>query len=335
MTAMLSVEAYVAGILGGERQILARAITLVESRLEKHRETAEKVLQALHSHCGNALRIGISGVPGVGKSTFIETLGLKLTEEGHKIAVLAVDPSSSVGGGSILGDKTRMQSLARQPAAFIRPSPSGGRLGGVAATTREAMLCCEAAGFTVILVETVGVGQSEAAVAELVDLFMLLLLPGAGDDLQGIKRGALELANLVVVNKADGNNLAAANLARRDYEAALRLTRPVASVPPVVLCSALQGSGMTALWQTVKQLEHQARSSGEFQEKRRNQQTGWLWSHVEESLLNWFRTNPAVQRRLDEALHSVNSGQELAPVAAKRLLALLQTERFPPVGDEK
>ena len=307
----------------GDRRALARAITLVESTRADHRDEAVALLEAILPATGAATRVGISGAPGAGKSTFIETLGVHLVDAGHRVAVLAVDPSSARSGGSILGDKTRMEQLSRRPEAFIRPSPAGGTLGGVARRTREAMLVCEAAGFDVMLVETVGVGQSEVAVAGMVDLFVLLLGPGAGDDLQGVKRGIVELADLLVVNKADG---ALADLARHtaaDYANALHLVRPSdnGDVARVRTCSALLGEGIDELWATVEALVVAARASGELEEKRTAQARAWMWSEVTDTLLDELRDDPAVKARIESLEDDVSSGRVSPAAAARQVLA--------------
>lgn len=312
------------GVLRGERRSLAKAITLLESTRGDHRRRADALLNALLPAAGNALRLGISGVPGVGKSTFIEALGLQLIDEGHRVAVLAVDPSSSLSGGSILGDKTRMERLSAQERAFIRPSPAGGTLGGVAAKTRESMLACEAAGFDVVIVETVGVGQSETAVAGMTDLFVLLQLPNAGDDLQAIKRGVMELADLVVVNKADLDE-AAANRARAMLQGSLRLLAAHGREegPPPVLCvSALKGQGMQAFRDEVRRLAAARRDGGAFEERRRRQALAWMWDNVNAGLLSGFRAHPAVRAALADTLRDVVEGRVAPSVAARALLDL-------------
>ena len=312
-------------VRAGERRSLARAITLVESTRADHRDEAAALLDELLPATGGSTRVGISGAPGAGKSTFIEALGLHLVGAGHEVAVLAVDPSSTRGGGSILGDKTRMEELSRAPQAYIRPSPSGGTLGGVARRTREAMLVCEAAGFDVVLVETVGVGQSEVAVAGLVDLFCLLLAPGAGDELQGVKRGIVELADLVVVNKADG---ALADLARHtasDYGHALHLLRPRTDgwSARVLSCSALHGVGIDAVWDAVSEFMAVARDSGGLGRRRGEQARDWLWSEVSETLLERLRSDAKVRADL-EGLEREVVAQRMSPTAA----ALRLLERF-------
>jgi LAO/AO transport system kinase len=307
------------GVRGGDRRALARAITLVESTRPDHRAAAEALLAELLPRSGNSVRLGISGVPGVGKSTFIEAFGLHVIGRGHRVAVLAVDPSSQRTGGSILGDKTRMEHLTREPAAFIRPSPSGGTLGGVARRTREAMLLCEAAGFDVVVVETVGVGQSETAVADMVDLFMLLLLPGGGDELQGIKKGIVELADLIVVNKADGDLVAAARHAVAEYRHALALLRPPASGwrVPVMTCSAAESRGIAEVWDTVGEHRALMERTGAFAERRAGQARAWMWNEIHDGLLDAFRTHPAVRADLARLEAEVAAGR-LAPAAAAR-----------------
>ncbi len=318
----LSVDEVERGVLAGDRALLGRAITLVESRRADHREMAQELLTRLLPRTGGALRIGVTGVPGVGKSTFLERLGSELVERGRRPAVLAVDPSSSLSGGSILGDKTRMPKLAADRRAFIRPSPSGGSLGGVARKTREAMLLCEAAGYDVVFVETVGVGQSEAVVAGMVDFLLLLLLPGAGDELQGIKRGLLERVDMVAVNKADGDHLAAARKARTYYLSALKYLRPGGAWrPPVVTVSAREGSGLGELWARVEEHRRLCSASGELERRRRDQRRAWMWSAVEDELLGSLRRHPRVAALLPELERRVVAG-EIAPTrAARRLLA--------------
>lgn len=312
-------------LLRGDRRALARAITLVESRHEADRVAADALLQKILPHTGKAIRIGISGTPGVGKSSFIERFGLYLTGQTKKVAVLAVDPSSTLSGGSILGDKTRMEQLVRDPNAFIRPSPSGGSLGGVARRTREAMLLTEAAGFDVVLVETVGVGQSETTVAEMVDLFLLLLAPAGGDDLQGIKRGIMELADLVVVNKADGELLPKARLAAADYRMALHLMRPRHTdwQPQVQMASALMNEGIDAVWTTVEDFRTKLEKSGAFQAQRRHQAEGWLWRELQDGLLDWLKQDAAVASELPKLQKAVSAGKATPHAAAKKILSLL------------
>ncbi|WP_142849287.1 methylmalonyl Co-A mutase-associated GTPase MeaB [Telmatospirillum sp. J64-1] len=309
-------------VLAGDRRALARAITLIESTRPDHRERAEAMLQHLLPHTGKGVRLGISGVPGVGKSTFIEAFGLHVIGQGHRVAVLAVDPSSPRSGGSILGDKTRMEDLSRHPDAFIRPSPSGGTLGGVARRSREALLACEAAGFDVIIVETVGVGQSETAVADMVDMFLLLLVPGGGDELQGIKKGIVELADAIVVNKADGDLAAAAQRAQREYASALHLLRPASAAwtPPVLRCSALSRDGLGEVWTMVEEYRRVMGESGEIDSRRAAQARAWMWNEVNETLLARLQSHPAVTGILRTLEDKVASGSCTPTVAAQTLL---------------
>ncbi|WP_439497594.1 methylmalonyl Co-A mutase-associated GTPase MeaB [Bosea sp. (in: a-proteobacteria)] len=314
---MVDVAALEDAILAGERAALARAITLAESRRADHREQAHRLIQRLLPHAGGANRVGITGVPGVGKSTVIDALGTYLTGLGHKVAVLAVDPSSTRSGGSILGDKTRMARLAVDPNAYIRPSPSSGTLGGVAAKTRETMLLCEAAGFDVILVETVGVGQSETAVADLTDFFLVLMLPNAGDELQGIKKGIVEIADMIAVNKADGAGANAARAAAAQYRSALHILAPSSSLwsTPVVTISGLTGDGLDAMWSKVE--DHRARlgAKGLIAEKRRRQDVKWMWAMVEDRLQARLRHDPALKARTPMLEAAVGAG-ELSPTLA-------------------
>ncbi len=318
-------QALIDGVLSGDRRLLSRCITLVESSLAAHQEAARRILGALLPHTGGAVRLGITGVPGVGKSTFIEALGLLLVAQGRRVAVLAVDPTSVRSGGSVMADKTRMERLSREANAFIRPSPSGGTLGGVARKTRETMLVCEAAGFDVVLVETVGVGQSETAVAAMVDFFLVLLLAGAGDEIQGIKRGVLELADALAVTKADGENRARAEHAARVYASALRLLQPSSPSwePPVLLCSALEGGGIAEIWQTVQRHREIFTATGELAQKRRRQAVDWMWALIEEGLRERFRRHPAVRGRLERTLRDVEAGRMPPTTAAEALLFLL------------
>ncbi len=310
------------GIRAGDRRSLARAITLAESTRTDHRALADEVLETLLPETGRSRRIGISGPPGVGKSTFIEAFGLHVIDHGHRPAVLAIDPSSRRTGGSILGDKTRMAELSHSEAAFIRPSPGSGHLGGVARRTREAMLLCEAAGFDVVIIETIGVGQSEVAVADMVDLFTLLVSPGGGDELQGIKRGIMELADLVIVNKADGDLAAAAGRTRADYAAAVHLLRPKwqAWATEVMACSALTGSGVDEIWTAVGRFAEQVTESGELVTARSQQATAWLWSEISDTLIDRFRADPAVAALLEKAETAVASGLNTPTHAARMLL---------------
>jgi LAO/AO transport system kinase len=316
---------YINGVLEGNRRILAKTITLIESSLDTHREMSRRILEKIHPHSGRAVRLGITGVPGVGKSTFIESFGLYLVEKGHRIAVLAVDPSSTRSGGSILADKTRMEKLSVHPNAYIRPSPSGGALGGVGFKTRETMLVCEAAGFDVIIVETVGVGQSEITVASMVDTFLVLMLAGAGDELQGIKKGVLEIADAIAVNKADGDNVQKAEQARKAYEYALHLLTPVSPLwfPPVLTCSAKEMIGIQKIWETV--LDHRKKliDAGELDIKRKQQSLAWMWSLVEEGLKERFRKNPEVKKCLRTISRKVEDGVTTPTIAAEKLLSCL------------
>src|SRR5262245_18363454 len=304
-------------IRAGERAVLARAITLIESKRADHRKTARALVQELLPASGNAVRVGITGMPGVGKSTTIDALGTFLTGGGHKVAVLTVDPSSSRTGGSILGDKTRMARLAADDNAFIRPSPASGTLGGVAAKKRETTLLCEAAGYDVVLVETVGIGQSEIAVADMTDFFLVLMLPGAGDELQGLNKGVVVLADMIAVNKADGDNVARANAAAAEYRAALHILKPRSPdwTPPVVTYSALTGAGVAELWNHV--LAHRARlsKSGALEHQRREQQVKWMWSMIEERLIGRLKSDPTVKARLPALEAAVAEGR-LSPALA-------------------
>jgi len=314
----------VRGIRAGDRATLARAITLIESKRADHRRTAHHLVQELLPHTGKAVRLGITGAPGVGKSTTIDVLGTYLTGKGHKVAVLAVDPSSTRTGGSILGDKTRMAGLSSDPNAFVRPSPSSGTLGGVAAKTRETMLVCEAAGYDAVMVETVGIGQSETAVADMTDCFLVLMLPGAGDELQGLKKGIVELADMIAVNKADGDNIERARLAAAEYRAALNILTPHSATwsPPVVTYSALAQHGIAELWAQV--LSHKAKmtESGELAARRRDQQVKWMWTMLEERLTARLRSDAAVRAKLRQSEAQVAEGK-LAPMLAVEEIAQL------------
>ncbi|MCK2218869.1 methylmalonyl Co-A mutase-associated GTPase MeaB [Actinomadura sp. ATCC 31491] len=315
---MHSLEDYADGVRAGSRTWIARAITLVESTRPDHMALAQRLLVELTPLTGHARRVGVSGVPGVGKSTFIDALGTMLTGQGHKVAVLAVDPSSTRTGGSILGDKTRMARLAADPAAFIRPSPTSGTLGGVAKATREAMVVVEAAGYDVVLVETVGVGQSETAVADMVDTFLLLTLARTGDQLQGIKKGVLELADVIAVNKADGEHQLPARKAARELAGALRMLRSDSTPPPVLTCSGQTGEGLEKLWRQV--VAHQ--ESADLGAKRRAQQVGWTWTLVRERLLAELRDDPGVAAIRDEVEHEILAGTLTPALAADRLLSV-------------
>jgi len=318
-----SVEALAEALRGGDRTELSRAITLVESTRPDHREQAQQLLLRLLPEPGDALHVGITGVPGVGKSTAIEALGMMLIDEGHRVAVLAVDPSSTRTGGSILGDKTRMARLAVHPAAYVRPSPTSGTLGGVAKATRETIVLLEAAGFDVILVETVGVGQSEVAVANMVDTFVFLTLARTGDQLQGIKKGVLELADIVAVNKADGEHAVEAKAAARELAAAMRLIYPRDTLwrPPVLTMSALEGTGLQELWDAVLRHRDVLTQAGEFDAKRRQQQVDWTWSMVRDAVLDRVLANPAVKRIRAEVERQVRDGELTAALAAQRILS--------------
>lgn len=308
-------------LLAGERRALAKAITLAESTRTDHRHRAQQLLDSLLPHTGRSLRIGISGVPGVGKSTFIEALGMFLIAAGHRLAVLAVDPSSSVNGGSILGDKTRMELLSQRNEAFIRPSPSSGSLGGVAEHTREAVLICEAAGYDVIIVETVGVGQSETAVAGMTDIFVLMQLPNAGDDLQAIKKGIMELADLVVFNKADIDP-AAAQLAAAQMRSALSMLHPASAnwQPPVLTLSATRKDGLAQFWQTIEKFRDTLTATGEFAARRQHQALAWMWQQIDSGLRSRFSEHPGVKDMLAELSISVEAGTTTPTASAQRLL---------------
>jgi len=320
-------QALEGGVLRGDRRSLAKAITLVESSRADHRDEAQRLLERLLPSTGKATRVGITGVPGVGKSTFIEAFGLYLVSGGHRVAVLAVDPSSSLSGGSILGDKTRMPALAASEQAFIRPSPSRGSLGGVAARTREASLLCEAAGYDVVLVETVGVGQSEYLVASMVDFFLVLMLPGAGDELQGIKRGILELADALAINKSDGDNVARASRARAEYQAAFHVMRSGGSWdPPVVTISAAESRGMDEVWKIIGHHRERLTESGDLARKRGDQRQRWFWSLLEEGLKDRFLHRPEVKEAVFEAERAIDALTTTPTAAANRVLALLEAK---------
>jgi len=319
-------ETLALAIRAGERRALAQGITLVESSRPADQAEAEALLARLLPASGRAIRLGISGTPGVGKSSFIERFGMYLIGRGHRVAVLAIDPSSQISGGSILGDKTRMETLARQPQAFIRPTPAGQSLGGVARRTREAMVLVEAAGFDVVLVETVGVGQSETTVAQMVDMFLLLLAPGGGDDLQGIKRGIMELADLVIINKADGDLLPAAKLAQADYHAALHLMRArhAGWHPQVLLVSALRNEGIDEVWRQIGAFRSVLEADGSFITQRRTQAQSWLQREIHDGLWDWLHADPRVQELLPELKQAVDAERLTPAAAARRLLARLR-----------
>jgi LAO/AO transport system kinase len=320
----LSEEEYIQGVIQGDRVVLSRAITLIESSLPHDHLLSEKVMEGILPHVGKSIRIGITGVPGVGKSTFIENFGKILLERGHKLAVLAIDPSSQKSGGSILGDKTRMEKLSADKRAYIRPSPAGTALGGVSARTREAMLLCEAAGFDIVLIETVGVGQSEVAVRGMVDFFLLLMLAGAGDELQGIKKGIIEMCDALVINKADGENEQAAQKAKKEYSNALHLFPPKSNnwVPMVKTCSAIEEKGLSEIWEMILNFREKVKGNGYFESNRSEQRVNWLNEHILYLLERQFITNPAVQSELEIVKQRVKNG-EVSPIGkAKDLVEL-------------
>jgi LAO/AO transport system kinase len=325
----LSPDEYVEGVLRGDRTILSRAITLVESNAARHFDQAQRVVQAILPHTGNSIRVGITGVPGAGKSTFIEALGTWLCRMGKKVAVLAVDPSSSVSRGSILGDKTRMENLAKEPGAFIRPSPSGGTLGGLTRKSRETLLLCEAAGYDVVLVETIGVGQSETTVRSMVDFFLLLVITGAGDELQGMKKGVMELADAVLVNKADGGNAMKAEGTRVEYERILHYLRPATEgwVTRACTCSALENRGIEEIWNVILEFVDNVRTSGVFEDRRRQQTLSWVYGMVEEHLRKSFYECPAVMENRRQVEESVVKGGLSAAQAAQKLLFLYEEKQ--------
>ena len=317
--------ALASAIRAGDRASLARAITLIESKRADHRADAHGLVQELLPASGKAVRLGITGAPGAGKSTTIDALGTYLTGQGHRVAVLAVDPSSSRTGGSILGDKTRMARLAVDPDAFIRPSPASGTLGGVAAKTRETMLLCEAAGYDVVIVETVGVGQSETAVSDMTDFFLLLMVAGTGDELQGLKKGVVELADMIAVNKADGDNIERARVAAADFRGALNILTPASATwsPPVITYSALTGTGIPELWTKVVEHKDKLGDTGELAERRRAQQVKWMWTMLEERLTQRLRSDPAVRAKLRSAESAVAAGTLAPTLAVEEIAALL------------
>lgn len=324
----LSVDDYIEGVLEGDRAILGRAITLVESNSYAHMQLAQDLLKRLLPYTGNSIRIGITGVPGVGKSTFIESLGCYLLEQGSKVAVLAVDPSSSITGGSILGDKTRMERLCQDKRCFIRPSPSGGTLGGVTRKTRETMLVCEAAGFDVILVETIGVGQNEITVRSMVDFFLLLMLAGAGDELQGIKKGIIEIADTILINKADGDNKALAEIAKNEYERALHYLQPATEgwYTHVYTCSSITGEGIDQVWSVVEKFRKLTSDSGIFASRRKSQTLEWVYAMVDEHLRTIFYKHPGIANALNEIEKSVIDGKMPPTVAVNKLISIFESK---------
>lgn len=325
---MPSSDVLVEGIIKGDTAALGRAITLVESHRKDHLEQANAIVQKCLSKTRDAIRIGITGVPGVGKSTFIETLGALLIAEGNRVAVLAVDPTSTQSKGSILGDKTRMEDLVKNPNAFIRPSPSGATLGGVARKTRETIILCEAAGYTIVLIETVGVGQSETAVHGMVDFFLLLQLSGAGDELQGIKRGIVEMADAVVVNKADGDNIKKARVAAQEFTRALHLYPPKENgwIPKVMTCSATENSGIDAIWEMIQGNIQQNRTSGHFLEKRKRQNKNWLYESIEERLKSAFFQNETMATELEKFVDKVMADTISPFDAAEQLIGMFKNK---------
>ncbi len=326
---VLQVEDYVKGVAAGDRMILSRAITLIESNHPAHFAKAQRVLQELLPRTGKALRIGITGVPGAGKSTMIEAFGNMLCDQGHQVAVLTVDPTSSVTKGSILGDKTRMGTLSRRENAFIRPSPAGGTLGGVARKSRETMLMCEAAGYDIILIETVGVGQSETTVRSMVDFFMLVVLTGAGDELQGIKKGIMELADAIVINKADGDNLLKAKVSRGEYERMIEYLRPATEgwQTHAYLCSALKKTGLQDIWDVIRIFQQRTREKGSFQQRRERQLLDWMNSMIDEHLHNLFFDDPVVIGRMPEVKQAVLNGTVSPTQGVAELIRLFDIER--------
>jgi LAO/AO transport system kinase len=319
---LLEASGYVNGILQGDRSLLSQAITLVESALPEHQELAREIIRNSLPHSGKSIRIGITGVPGVGKSTFIEALGKRITAAGKKLAVLAIDPSSERSGGSILGDKTRMEDLSVDPLAFIRPSPAGGSLGGVARKTRETIILCEAGGYEVIFIETVGVGQSETTVHSMVDFFLLLMLAGAGDELQGIKRGIMEMADVIAITKSDGSNTEKARRAAREYENALHLFPPSESgwSPKVLTCSALEQTGITEIWQVIEEYVKRTGENGYFKCKRSQQAKFWMYEFIHESLRSHFYAHPGMGQRLERLEKEVMTGSMSSFHAALEIL---------------
>ena len=318
-------EDFVNGIVNGNKKALSKAITHIESTHPKHQALADEIMKQVIPHTGNSVRLGITGVPGVGKSTFIEALGMFLVEKGHRVAVLAVDPTSSLSGGSILADKTRMEHLTGEENAFIRPSPSGNYLGGVAQKTRETMLLCEAAGYDVIIIETVGVGQSETAAAAMVDFFLFLALANAGDELQGIKKGILELADAIAINKADKKYLDQAGLAKKIYENALHIVNPASQhwSPKVLTCSALEKTGIEQVWDTVLEHNDVFRKSGELDKRRHKQSIEWMWTIIEDGIKQHFTNLPEVKEMISDLTYEIQNDKQTPANAAKKVLALI------------
>ncbi len=325
---LLSVDEYVNGVLKFDRNILARTITLIESNNHQHQEIAQQVLKNLLPYSGKSLRIGITGIPGAGKSTLIESFGLFLLNQGHKVAVLTVDPSSTVTKGSILGDKTRMENLSKENNCFIRPSPSGGTLGGVTRKSRETITVCEAAGFDIILIETVGVGQSEVTVRSMVDFFLLVLIAGGGDELQGIKRGIMELVDAILINKADGDNEKKANISKADYENALHYLQPATKgwKPKVLTTSALTGKGIPELWNTIKEFEKLSKESGVFEQRRKAQLVEWVHRIIEDSIIDEFYSNENVKKSIRKIEDEIIKGKITPTLAAENLLKLFKAK---------